>query len=153
MIDPRKFVSFFKSKTGQITAFGLLFFVRLFDDLEAGHGDGRDLDRGVFLPMALPAAVASLVLVVNHVDLGAGRRAKDLGGDLVPAKLGAVADHLPAIHDQHGRQRHGGTNLTGKLVNSQDVVNRRPFLPAAAANNRVHEELSSPGASLPWKSG
>ena len=27
MIDPRKFVAFFKSKTGQITAFGLLFFV------------------------------------------------------------------------------------------------------------------------------
>lgn len=27
MIDPRKFVSFFKSKTGQITAFGLLFFI------------------------------------------------------------------------------------------------------------------------------
>ena len=27
MIDPRKFVGFFKTKTGQITAFGLLFFV------------------------------------------------------------------------------------------------------------------------------
>ena len=27
MIDPRKFVSFFKSKTGQVAAFGLLFFV------------------------------------------------------------------------------------------------------------------------------
>ena len=27
MIDPRKFVTFFKSKTGQVAAFGLLFFV------------------------------------------------------------------------------------------------------------------------------
>jgi hypothetical protein len=27
MIDSRKFVSFFKSKTGQVAAFGLLFFI------------------------------------------------------------------------------------------------------------------------------
>ena len=26
-IDPRKFVTFFKSKTGRITAFGILFFI------------------------------------------------------------------------------------------------------------------------------
>ena len=26
-MNPRKFVSFFKTKTGQVTAFGILFFI------------------------------------------------------------------------------------------------------------------------------
>ena len=41
--------------------FGFRFlFGRLFDDLESGHGDGRDLDRGVFLAVTgVPTRVLS----------------------------------------------------------------------------------------------
>src|SRR5215469_8199030 len=105
--------------------------------------DAGDLHLGVLLTVPLTAPVASLVLVVDHVDLGPADRAEDLGCDLVAAKLGAVGDHLAAINDEHGRQRHGGANLTGELVDGQDVVHRRPFLPAAAANDRVHERTLS----------
>src|SRR6185437_12617885 len=121
--------------------------------LLAGAGltgtDPGDFHLGVLLAVPLPAPVASLVLVVDHVDLGAAGRAEDLGRDLVTAKLGAVGNHLAAINDEHGRQRHGGANLTGELVDGQDVVYRRPFLPAAAANDRVHERTLSFWASLP----
>src|SRR5579863_1290166 len=121
--------------------------------LLAGAGllgtDAGDLHLRVLLPVALTAPVASLVLVMDHVDLGTGGRPEDFGGDLVAAKFGAVTDHLAAIHDQHGRQRHRLADLARELVHRQDVVNRRPLLPAAAANDRVHEELSLPGASLP----
>src|ERR1700691_4269508 len=112
--------------------------------------NASDLHLGVLLPVALATPVAGLVLVVDHVDLGAGGRPEYLGRDLVPAELGAVADHLAAIYDEHGRQHHRRADLTSQLVDGQDVINGRPFLPAAAANDRVHERtLSFPGASLP----
>src|SRR6185437_9307116 len=95
--------------------------------LLAGAGllgaDAGDLHLRVLLPVTLAATVASLVLVMDHVDLGTGGRPEDLGSDLVPAESGAVADHLAVIHDQHGRERHGLADLAGELVNRQDVVN------------------------------
>src|ERR1700722_11676007 len=111
--------------------------------LLAGAGlagtDAGDLHLRVLLPVALTAAVASLVFVMNHVDLGAAGGPEDLGGDLVTAERGTVGDDVAVIHDEHGRQRHSGANLTGELVDGEDIVNRCPFLPAAAANDRVHE--------------
>src|ERR1022692_4230502 len=112
----------------------------------AGHGgaDAGELHLRVLLPVALTAPVASLVLVVDHVDLGAADRAQDLSGDLVVAKLGPVADHLAVIHDKHGRQHESGTHLAGELVHGQDIVNRCLLLPAATANDRVHERTLFP---------
>src|SRR5712692_4864352 len=109
-----------------------------------GGTNTGDLHLRVLLPVALPTPVASLVLVVDHADLGAARRTQDLGGDLIAPELGPVADHLAVIHDENGRQRDGRANLTGELVHGQDVVNRRLLLPAAAANDRVHERTLSP---------
>src|SRR6266568_7888824 len=106
--------------------------------------DAGDLHLRVLLPVTLTAPVARLVLVVDHVDLRAAGGPEDLGGDLVAAELGAIGDHLLAIHDEHGRQRHGGADIAGELVHGQDVVNGRPVLIAAAANDRVHERTLSP---------
>src|ERR1700733_923586 len=90
--------------------------------------------------MAEAGPVASLVLVLNHVDLGAARGAHDLSSDLVTAKLRRAADDLAAVHDEQGRQHHAGSDVTRQLVDGQDVVYRRPLLPAAAAHDRVHRE-------------
>src|SRR6266568_4988185 len=78
--------------------------------------DAGDLHLRVLLPVTLTAPVARLVLVVDHVDLRAAGGPEDLGGDLVAAEF----------------------------VHGQDVVNGRPALPAAAANDRVHERTLSP---------
>src|SRR5207244_2420876 len=51
-------------------------------------------------------------------------------------------DHLAVVDHQDGGQGQGGARLTGQLVDGQDVVNRRLLLPAAAAHDRVHRELS-----------
>src|SRR6185437_10927576 len=42
--------------------------------------DAGDPQLGVLLPVAKPAPVAGLVLVKDHVDLGAADGAEDLGG-------------------------------------------------------------------------
>src|ERR1700728_5225457 len=99
--------------------------------------------------MAKAPTVSGLVLVVDHVDLGAGCRPHDLRGDLVAADLRGVADDLVVVYDQHGGQRHAGADLTGELVNRQDIVDRCLLLPATAAHDRVHRELSLPYAGPP----
>src|SRR6266571_4409493 len=105
----------------------------------AGSGlPGTDLGDphlGVLLPVAQPPPVASLVLELDHVDLRPADRAEDLRGDLVSA--------------EHGGQRQAGADLAGQLVNGQDVVNGRLLLPAAAAHDHVHRELSLPHAGPP----
>src|SRR6266487_4392823 len=87
-------------------------------------GDPGDLHLGVALAVAHPSPVAGLVLVVDDVDLGPGYLAHDLRGDLVVAELSWVADDLAVIDDQ-------------------DVVHGRPFLPATAAHDRVHRRILS----------
>src|SRR5690348_3071206 len=105
--------------------------------------DPGDLHLGVALAVAHASPVAGLVLVMDDVDLGPGYLAQDLRGDLVMAKLARVADDLAIIDDKHGRQRHAGTNLTGKRVDGEDVVHRRLLLPATAAHDRVHRRTLS----------
>src|ERR1022692_1282787 len=109
-----------------------------------GRAHAGDLHQRVLLPVALATPVASLVLVVDHADLGAGGRTHDLGCDLVVTELGPVTDHIAVIHDEQGRQRHGRAHLTGELVHHQDIVQRCLFLLAATANDRVHERTLSP---------
>src|SRR6266567_5486984 len=111
--------------------------------------DLGDLHLRVLLPVTKPAPVAGLVLVMNHVDLGPAGRADDLRRDLVPAEHGRVADDLVVVDDEHGGKRQAGPDLAGELVNGQDVVNGRLLLPAAAAHDRVHRELSLPYAGPP----
>src|SRR5215813_9739940 len=106
-------------------------------------GDPGDLHLGVALAVAHPSPVAGLVLVMNEVDLGAGHRPHDLGGDLVVAKLVWVADDLAVIDHEHGRKRHAGPDLTSEGVDGQDVVYRRLLLPATAAHDRVHRRTLS----------
>src|SRR5207244_7019074 len=72
-----------------------------------------------------------------------GYLAQNLRGDLVMAKLARIADDLAIIDDEHGRQRHAGTDLTGKRVDGEDVVHRRLLLPATAAHDRVHRRTLS----------
>src|SRR5437763_3759760 len=105
--------------------------------------DPGDLHLGVALAVAHPSPVAGLVLVMDDVDLGPGYLAQDLRGDLVMAKLARIADDLAIIDDEHGRQRHAGTDLTGKRVDGEDVVHRRLLLPATAAHDRVHRSTLS----------
>src|SRR6266702_782519 len=111
--------------------------------------DLGDLHLRVLLPVTKPAPVAGLVLVMNHVDLGPAGRTDDLRRDLVPAEHGRVADDLVVVDDEHGGKRQAGPDLAGELVNGQDVVNGRLLLPAAAAHDRVHRELSLPYAGPP----
>src|SRR5437762_3397346 len=100
--------------------------------------DTSDLHLGVPLAVAQTAPVSRLVPVANHVDLGTGDGPHDLGGDLVAAQLGGVADDLAVIDDEHGGQRHAGADLAGERVDGKDVVHRRLLLPATAAHDRVH---------------
>src|SRR6201996_2037376 len=109
-----------------------------------GGVDTGDPDLRVLLAVAETTPVAGLVAVVDHVDLRPGGGADDLGGDLVPAHLGRVTDHRVIVNDQDGGQRDAGTDVAGKLVDVQDVVNRHFFLPAACAHNRVHPRTLSP---------
>src|SRR5712691_11773189 len=106
--------------------------------------DAGDLHLRVLLPVAEPAPVAGLVLVMDHVDLGAAGGTHDLGGDLVATELCRVADHIAVVNHEHGRQLHAGADFTGELVNGQDVIDRRLLLPAAAAHDRVHARTLSP---------
>src|SRR6516164_11218463 len=106
-------------------------------------GDPGDLHLGVALAVAHPSPVAGLVLVMNDVDLGAGYRPHDLGGDLVVAKLVRVADDLAIIYHENGRKRNAGPDLTSEGVDGQDVVHRRLLLPATAAHDRVHRRTLS----------
>src|SRR6516225_3220946 len=91
--------------------------------------DPGDLHLGVALAVTHPSPVAGLVLVMDDIDLGPGYLAQDLRGDLVMAK--------------HARQRHAGTDLTGKRVDGENVVQRRLLLPATAAHDRVHRRSLS----------
>src|SRR5215831_17200374 len=111
--------------------------------------DTGDLHLGVLLPVTQAPPVTGLVLVVDHADLGAARVAHDLGGDLVAAYLRRVADDLAVVYHEHGGQAHAGTDLTSELVHGQDIVDRCLLLPAAAAHDRVHRELSLPCAGPP----
>src|SRR5580693_3764625 len=79
-------------------------------------GDAGDLHLGVALTVAQPAPVAGLVLVADHVDLGATDVAHDLGGDMVAAEFLWVGHHVVAVDDEHGGKREGGAHLTGKAV-------------------------------------
>src|SRR5579871_6631617 len=105
--------------------------------------DPGDLHLGVALAVAHPSPVAGLVLVMDDVDLGPGYLAQDLRSDLVMAKLARIADDLAIIDDEHGRQRHAGTDITGKRIDGEDVVYRRLLLPATAAHDRVHRRTLS----------
>src|SRR5580658_6030132 len=105
--------------------------------------DPGDLHLGVALAVAHPSPVAGLVLVMDDVDLGSGYLTHDLRGDLVVAELTRIADDVAIIDHEHGRQRHAGTDLTGKCVDGEDVVHRRLLLPATAAHDRVHRSTLS----------
>jgi adenine/guanine phosphoribosyltransferase-like PRPP-binding protein len=61
--------------------------------------------------VAQPTPIAGLVLVVDHVDLGASGGTHDLSRDLVAAQFGRVADDLAVIDNEHGWQRHAGSDL------------------------------------------
>src|SRR5450631_1290607 len=104
--------------------------------------DTGDLELGVPLAVTQTTPVAGLVAVVDHADLRAGDRAQDLRSDLVPAELGRVADDLVVIDDEQGGQVHARADLTGERIDGEDVVHRRLLLPATAAHDRVHRELS-----------
>src|ERR1700727_601429 len=104
------------------------------------RADASDLQLGVVLPVAQAPPVPGLVLVLDHVDLGAGHRAQDLRRDLVAVKLGRVADDVAVIHDEQRGQGHTGTNVASKRVDGEYVVHRRLLLPATAAHDRVHRE-------------
>src|SRR2546421_10620516 len=80
---------------------------------------GRDagyLHLGVALAVTQPAPVTGLVLVLNHVDLGAGDGAHDLGGDLVAAQLGGIADDLAVRADEDRAPGHPWAGLTRGAV-------------------------------------
>src|SRR5258708_14980769 len=102
-----------------------------------GRGDAGDPHLRVLLPVTQAPPVAGLVLVVDHVDLGAAGRSQDLGGDLVAADLRRVADDLAVIDQEHGRQRHAGADLTGELIYGQDIGHRCLLPPPAAAPDRI----------------
>src|SRR5215469_12328207 len=76
-----------------------------------GGANASDSHLRVLLPVAQPAPVAGLVLVVDHVDLGASCGTHDLGSDLVAAQLRRVADDLAVVDNEHGWQRHAGSDL------------------------------------------
>src|SRR5262249_60778411 len=73
-----------------------------------GLSDAGDPHLRVLLPVTQAPPVAGLVLVVDHVDLGAAGRAQDLGGHLVAADLRPVADGLAVVGPQHGGHPHAG---------------------------------------------
>src|ERR1700749_980644 len=106
--------------------------------------DTGDPDLRVLLAVAETTPVAGLVPVVDHVDLRSGGVADDLRRDLVPADLRGGGDHIVIVDPQDGRQRNAGPDVTGKLVDVQDVIDRHFFLPAACAHNRVHPRTLSP---------
>src|SRR5215467_8281263 len=74
-----------------------------------GGANANDSHLRVLLPVAQPAPVAGLVLVVDHVDFGASYGTHDLGSDLVAAQLRRVADDLAVVDNEHGWQRHAGS--------------------------------------------
>src|SRR5215469_9316475 len=76
-----------------------------------GGANASDSHLRVLLPVAQPAPVAGLVLAVDHVDLGASCGTHDLGSDLVAAQLRRVADDLAVVDNEHGWQRHAGSDL------------------------------------------
>src|SRR5690606_3069185 len=81
-----------------------------------------------------------LVLVLQNVDLGASDLAEDLGGDLVAAQLGSVADDLAVVHDKQRLQVERGTGLFGHPVDGHDVIDGDLLLSAARSHDRVHRE-------------
>src|SRR5580692_11265330 len=120
--------------------------------LGANAGDPH---LGVPLPVAQTPPVAALVLVLDHVDLGARRVTDDVRRDLVAADLGGVADDPVTVDDQQGGQRDARPGLAVQLVDGDDVIQRDLFLSAAAAHNRVHPRslfrrafLACPGAPV-----
>src|SRR5450755_4750560 len=72
--------------------------------------DAGDLHLRVLLPVAKPAPVAGLVLVVDHVDLGAAGGSHDLGGDLIATEHRRVADHVADVNHQDGGQHDAGAD-------------------------------------------
>src|SRR5579863_4265064 len=110
--------------------------------------DAGDAHLRVLLPVTQTPAVAGLVPVVDHVDLGTGGVTDDVGRDLVAAHFGGVADDPLAVDHQQGGQRDGGAMLARQLVDGHDVIERDLLLPAAAAHNRVHRVLSFVALSL-----
>src|SRR5580692_840801 len=117
--------------------------------------DAGDPYLGVPLPVAQTPPVAALVLVLDHVDLGARRVTDDVRRDLVAADLGGVANDPVTVDDQQGGQRDARPGLAVQLVDGDDVIQRDLFLSAAAAHNRVHPRslfrrafLACPGAPV-----
>src|ERR1700743_3050900 len=108
--------------------------------------DTGDPDLRVLLAVTQTTPVAGLVPVVDHVDLRPGGVADDLRRDLVPADLGRVGDHVVIIDHQDGGQRDAGADVTGKLVDVQDVVDRHFFLWPPARTIAYTRELSLPRA-------
>src|SRR5439155_16205642 len=94
--------------------------------------DAGDPNLGVPLPVAQAAPVAALVLVLDHVDLGACRVTDDVRRDLVAADLGGVADDPVAVYYQQGRERDARADLARQLGDVVDVVQRDLLLPTAA---------------------
>src|SRR4051812_21901067 len=84
--------------------------------------DTGDLDLGVRLAVAHAPLVPGLAPVVHDVDLRALDGAEDLGRDLVLGHLAGFADDALAVDDEHGRQRDRRADLTGHLVDGENVV-------------------------------
>ena len=96
------------------------FFRRFFssagfsDDLESGHGDGRDLDRGVFLPVTgVPARVlaaaelADFELFALHLGLDHGRLDQGAGDGRHPDGAGAPGVGQKDLLKAYGVSRFG----------------------------------------------
>src|SRR3954454_20759570 len=105
-------------------------------------GDVGDLDLGVLLPVALPLAVAGLVLVLHDRDLGALGRAEHLTGDRRGAERVRSRGDLLAVHQHDHGKADRVTHLLGNLVDLDDVTDSNLLLLAATAHDRVHRGLT-----------
>src|SRR5580692_10272357 len=93
-------------RLGALSLGALRFRALSFGALRLGlRADAGDPHLGVPLPVAQTAPVAALVLVLDHVDLGACCVTDDVRRDLVAADLGGIADDLVTVDNQQGGQR------------------------------------------------
>ena len=89
--------------------------------------------------MALAAAVAGLVLVLEDVDLGAATVIHDLRGDRDLRQGGGIGGDLRAIHHEHRGQGYRTAGLAGHAVHDDEVADGDLLLPTAGTNDGVHE--------------
>src|ERR1700761_2620609 len=101
--------------------------------------DGRDLDLGVLLAVALPHPVAGLVLVLEDVDLRGLDLGDDLTGDLHALEDPRVGGDLVTVHHEQVLEVDGAAGLADDPVDLDDVADGDLVLPAATADDRVHD--------------